>query len=325
MQNLNSSLVANGNENQTETATPSAGKKRSVTSSFVSWLKLVAVSIILAPIAAAIIAVISTFSALVSYALAALFSASMFFVIVRPLRGTLLASRTANIIYLVHALVSFVLIAQFSERNQLRQALLEEVAQSTEVTDAKIEEWLVRAVEIDGGQESDTYQAVFRVTRPDEYLDDLLERSGLSEFYLKEVSALAPEKWFAEKERFDKAQAEKEAARQRALEVEAQAKEAEKQREAAAKQATEAEERRKGFHCLSSWDGSHRELKKAVKAALRNPDSFEHIQTLITPRTANGQHRVTMEYRAQNGFGGMNVEYQVAMISGDTCGIVSFH
>ena len=325
MQDLNSSLVANGNENQTETANPSVGKKRSFTSSFVSWLKLVAASILLAPFAVAIIGVVSTLSALLGYALAALSCAFILLVIVRPLRGTLLASRTANVIYLVYALISFIVVAQFSEHNQIRKALLDEVEQSTEATDNEIEEWLARATKLDGGEQSDTYKAVFRATRPDEYLDDLLKKSGLTEYYLKEVSALAPEKWFAEKKRFDDAKAEQEAIKQRAREAEAQAKEAERKREAAAKQAAADEERRKGFHCLSSWDGSHRELKKAVVAALRNPDSFEHIQTLITPRTANGQHRITMEYRAQNGFGGMNVEYQVAMISGDTCGVVSFH
>lgn len=31
------------------------------------------------------------------------------------------------------------------------------------------------------------------------------------------------------------------------------------------------------FHCLSSWDGSLRELVSEVKENLREPDSFEHM------------------------------------------------
>ena len=69
----------------------------------------------------------------------------------------------------------------------------------------------------------------------------------------------------------------------------------------------EAQERYKGFHCLSGWDGAHPGLKRAVKAALRDPDSFEHAETRVTPADVNGRHRITMTYRARNGFGGMNV------------------
>lgn len=71
--------------------------------------------------------------------------------------------------------------------------------------------------------------------------------------------------------------------------------------------AEDAAERAAGFHCLSSWDGSHSEVVRLVKGELRDPDSFQHIETRVTPVDGQGLHSFTMEYRARNGFGGMNV------------------
>ena len=68
-----------------------------------------------------------------------------------------------------------------------------------------------------------------------------------------------------------------------------------------------AEDRQKGFHCLSAWDGSHGEVVSLVKSSLREPDSFEHISTRVGEVDETGLHTFTMEYRARNGFGGMNV------------------
>ena len=83
--------------------------------------------------------------------------------------------------------------------------------------------------------------------------------------------------------------------------------------------ATAVEDRRKGFHCLSSWDGSHRELADAVKVSLRDPRSFEHSETRITPVDADGNHTLMMEYRARNGFGGMNVGQVAATVKNSDC------
>ena len=83
--------------------------------------------------------------------------------------------------------------------------------------------------------------------------------------------------------------------------------------------AKSAEDRLKGFHCLSAWDGSSSSLVRQVKAQLRDPDSFEHDETKITPRDVKGQHLVTMRYRAKNGFGGMNVATAVGVVDGGTC------
>jgi hypothetical protein len=79
-----------------------------------------------------------------------------------------------------------------------------------------------------------------------------------------------------------------------------------------------AADRQAGFHCLSGWDGSHREFVEKVKARLRDPGSFEHVETRVTPNNG-GQHAVIMEYRARNGFGGMNVGKAMGTFDHETC------
>ena len=93
----------------------------------------------------------------------------------------------------------------------------------------------------------------------------------------------------------------------------------ESEEERAARVARETEDRRKGFHCLNSWDGSHSLLKAHVKKSVREPNSFEHIQTGITPVSKAGTHWLEMEFRARNGFGGMSVGLVVAEIENDGC------
>jgi uncharacterized lipoprotein NlpE involved in copper resistance len=68
--------------------------------------------------------------------------------------------------------------------------------------------------------------------------------------------------------------------------------------------AQKAEDQRRGFHCLSSWDGSHRATVNYIKENLRDPDSYQHIKTSITPADKEGNHILIMQYRAKNGFGG---------------------
>ena len=90
------------------------------------------------------------------------------------------------------------------------------------------------------------------------------------------------------------------------------------ERERQEKQA-KLEERRKGFHCLSAWDGSHSDFKRAVKEMMRNPSSFEHIETRIAPVNDEGNHSLIMTYRAENGFGGMNTGQALATIRQSDC------
>ena len=85
----------------------------------------------------------------------------------------------------------------------------------------------------------------------------------------------------------------------------------------------DAEKRRKGFHCLSGWDGSHRDFVQRVSEGLREPDSFEHVETRITP-VVDGNHNLFMKFRAKNGFGGTNLGTATATIHQLDCSLVTW-
>jgi hypothetical protein len=57
---------------------------------------------------------------------------------------------------------------------------------------------------------------------------------------------------------------------------------------------------------------------------MRNPRSFEHIETRITPISGNGIHTVIMRFRAENGFGGMSIGTAVATVANSTCAASRF-
>lgn len=78
-----------------------------------------------------------------------------------------------------------------------------------------------------------------------------------------------------------------------------------------------------GEHCLSGWDGANRDLVRQVKASMREPNSFEHVETRIYGND-NGEHGLWMTFRARNGFGGMNVEKVYARIDHDSCKALRF-
>ena len=81
-------------------------------------------------------------------------------------------------------------------------------------------------------------------------------------------------------------------------------REAQAAEKAARVAAQKVEDQRKGFHCLSSWDGSHRATVNYIKENLKDPDSYQHIKTSITPVDKEGNHILIMRYRAKNSFGG---------------------
>jgi hypothetical protein len=83
--------------------------------------------------------------------------------------------------------------------------------------------------------------------------------------------------------------------------------------------AKKAEDKRKGFHCLSGWDGSHRATVNYVKENLRDPDSYQHIKTSITPVDKDGNHMLIMQYRAKNGFGGYATGSVMAIVQNENC------
>lgn len=86
--------------------------------------------------------------------------------------------------------------------------------------------------------------------------------------------------------------------------------------------AASREERRKGFHCLNNVDGSHWDMQEAIKGRLRNPGSFDHVETAIMPRDKKGLHTIVMQYRAENGFGGTNLERAIGIIDGTSCDLL---
>ena len=99
-----------------------------------------------------------------------------------------------------------------------------------------------------------------------------------------------------------------------------QAEKAARAQQSAAEASRKAAKQRAGFHCLSGWDGSHRAVKRGVKNALRDPGSFEHVETRITAADSSGVHTLFMTYRARNGFGGMNVSTAKARVRNAGCG-----
>ena len=88
--------------------------------------------------------------------------------------------------------------------------------------------------------------------------------------------------------------------------------------ETQAKAARDAFNKEKGLHCLTGGDGSNPSFVEAVKATLREPSSFESAETRVGPKL-NGKHFIYMQYRARNGFGGMNMAYAEGQMDNTTC------
>lgn len=105
--------------------------------------------------------------------------------------------------------------------------------------------------------------------------------------------------------------------RAKAAELEAAAAAAE-QAARAAEAAAEAEFQKTGRHCLNPFTGANDPLVDLVTDRLRDPDSFEHIETSITP-VEDGKHFVVMTYRARNGFGGMNTGQATGSVESANC------
>ena len=78
-------------------------------------------------------------------------------------------------------------------------------------------------------------------------------------------------------------------------------------------------EERRGMHCLNGWDGSHWKMQAEIKRRLRDPDSFEHVETRITPIDEVGNHSIFMTFRARNGFGGKNVQQAIGVVDNKEC------
>lgn len=83
-----------------------------------------------------------------------------------------------------------------------------------------------------------------------------------------------------------------------------------RQRSQQSKSTSEQVER--GF---SVWDGSHIELTKVIKAVMRDPASYQHVQTVFRER--DDHLLVTTTYRGSNAFGGIVTEQVTARVSMD--------
>lgn len=97
---------------------------------------------------------------------------------------------------------------------------------------------------------------------------------------------------------------------------------AKKEKERADEALEQAIKKKQGFHCLSGWDGSHREVVKAVKKSLNDPSSFDHDATHVTP-LSEGQHQFEMTYRAKNSFGALVLNKVVGSYSGSDCAVIA--
>jgi hypothetical protein len=75
---------------------------------------------------------------------------------------------------------------------------------------------------------------------------------------------------------------------------------------------------------LSAWDGTYSALINAVKENLRDPGSFEHVETRISEIGEDGRQEVIMRYRAKNGFGGMNVQYAKGVLFSLNCALLGW-
>ena len=60
------------------------------------------------------------------------------------------------------------------------------------------------------------------------------------------------------------------------------------------------EARRKGWHCLSVFDGNHEGLEALIRERLNDPGSMQTIETWIAPVDAYGNHPIQLDFTAKN-------------------------
>ena len=85
-----------------------------------------------------------------------------------------------------------------------------------------------------------------------------------------------------------------------------------------ARAAEKAEDRRKGHHCLSAWDGNHDGLEELIRAQLDDPGSMETTRTLTGPNK-DGKHEIRTFFTAKNVFGGRVRLIGVGEYRNDNC------
>jgi len=76
--------------------------------------------------------------------------------------------------------------------------------------------------------------------------------------------------------------------------------------------------------CLSRSDGSMPQLVQSVRQNLREPDSFQLIQTIAKPVGDDGVQHIWMSFRARNGFGGVNVSAATGVVDHPSCTLLNW-
>ena len=81
----------------------------------------------------------------------------------------------------------------------------------------------------------------------------------------------------------------------------------------------DSDEKRKGFHCLSTWDGNHDGFEALVRERLNDPGSMETYETRIGPVNREGRHKIVMDFGAKNAFGGMIRSQATGWVGNQSC------
>lgn len=81
-----------------------------------------------------------------------------------------------------------------------------------------------------------------------------------------------------------------------------------------------AEVRRRLEGCFSTFGHRLPALEDPIKAALHNPDSFEHVETVLIVPDAN-RNNVAITFRAQNGFGAIRTATARAQLIAEDCSV----
>lgn len=97
-----------------------------------------------------------------------------------------------------------------------------------------------------------------------------------------------------------------------------------REQEAARRASQEALDKQRGFHCLSTWNGSHIRLVQAVKRQLDDPGSFKHDRTQVTPVDEAGRHSLVMSFRAKNEYGALVLHDVEAVYRNRDCSVVTW-
>ena len=78
------------------------------------------------------------------------------------------------------------------------------------------------------------------------------------------------------------------------------------------------EDERKGFHCLSPWDGNHSGMEALIREKMNDPDSMKTRTTSIAP-VQGGIHAIKVDFTGKNALGGTVRHTANGFIDHDTC------